>query len=54
MTGETETRLTESVSAQVTEHIEIAVTEGFDARVAEAELHATPKIQHAVPDRGRA
>ena len=52
MTGETETRLTESVSAQVTEHIEIAVTEGFDAKVAEAELQATPKIQHAVPDRG--
>ena len=54
MTGETETRLTESVSAQVTEHIEIAVTEGFDAQVNEAELQATPKIQHAVPDRGRA
>jgi len=54
VTGETETRLTESVSAQVTEHIEIAVTEGFDAPVGEAELPVTPKIQHAVPDRGRA
>ena len=54
MTGETETRLTESVSAQVTEHIEIAVTEGIDAKVSETELQATPKIQHAVPDRGRA
>jgi RNA polymerase sigma factor, sigma-70 family len=41
VTGETETRLTESVSAQVTEHIEIAVTEGLDAPVAEAELQAT-------------
>ena len=54
MTGETETRLTESVSAQVTEHIEIAVTERIDAQASEAELPATPKIQHAVPDRGRA
>jgi len=54
VTGETETRLTENVSAQVTEHIEIAVTEGIDAKVSETELQATPKIQHAVPDRGRA
>ena len=52
MTGETETRLTGSVSAQVTEDIEITVTEEFGAPV--AELAATPKIQHAVPDRGRA
>ena len=51
--GETETRLTESVSAQVTEDIEIAVAEGFDAP-GEAGLPATQKIQHAVPDRGRA
>ena len=53
MTGETETRLTETVSAQVTEEIEITVTEGLDGPVDEAGL-ATPKIQHAVPDRGRA
>ena len=26
----------------------------IDAKVGEAELKATPKIQHAVPDRGRA
>ena len=54
MTGETETRLTESVSAQVTEDIEITVTEGFDASADEAGLTVTAKIQHAVPDRGRA
>ena len=53
MTGETETRLTETVSAQVTEEIEITVTEGLDGPVDEAGL-AAPKIQHAVPDRGRA
>jgi hypothetical protein len=54
VTGETETRLTESVSAQVTEEIEITVTEGLGAPVDEAGVAATPKIQHAVPDRGRA
>jgi RNA polymerase sigma-B factor len=54
VTGETETRLTESVSAQVTEDIEITVTEGFDASADEAGLTVTAKIQHAVPDRGRA
>jgi RNA polymerase sigma-B factor len=54
VTGETETRLTETVSAQVTDEIEITVTEGLDGPVDEAGLAATPKIQHAVPDRGRA
>ena len=54
VTGETETRLTESVSTQVTEEIEITVTEGLDGPAGEAGLAATPKIQHAVPDRGRA
>jgi RNA polymerase sigma-B factor len=38
----------------VTEEIEITVTEGLDGPVDEAGLAATPKIQHAVPDRGRA
>jgi RNA polymerase sigma-B factor len=52
--GETETRLTESVSAQVTEEIEITVTGEFSAEVTEAGLADSPKIQHAVPDRGRA
>ena len=36
MTGETETRLTETVSAQVTEEIEITVTEGLDGPADEA------------------
>ena len=54
MTGETETRLTGSVSAQVTEEIEITVTGEFSAQVTEAGLADSPKIQHAVPDRARA
>ena len=54
MTGETETQLTEGLDPQVTEDIGIAVTEDFDAPGDEAGLPASPKIQHAVPDRGRA
>jgi RNA polymerase sigma-B factor len=54
VTGETETRLTENVSAQVTEEIEITVAGGFGGPVDEAGLADAPKIQHAVPDRGRA
>ena len=54
MTGETETRLTESAGPQVTEEIEIAVAEELDVPVEEASLAVAPKVQHAVPDRGRA
>jgi RNA polymerase sigma-B factor len=54
VTGETETRPTESAGPQVTEEIEIAVAGEFDAPVEEASLAAPPRVQHAVPDRGRA
>src|SRR5215467_6638781 len=53
VTGETETRLTEGVGAQVSEEMDIPVTDDFDAPAGEAEL-PPPRLQHTVPDRGRA
>jgi RNA polymerase sigma-B factor len=53
MTGETETRLTGEVGAQVAEEIDIGVPDDFGARAAEPVTPA-PKLQHTVPDRGRA
>ena len=53
MTGETETRLTGEVGAQVAEEIDIGVPDDFGAQAAESGTPA-PKLQHTVPDRGRA
>ena len=54
MTGETETRLTGEVAAQVAEEIGLGVPDDFDAQDAGASLPPPPKLQHTVPDRGRA
>ena len=53
MTGETETRVTGEVGAQVAEEIGIGAPDDFDAPAAEPVTPA-PKLQHTVPDRGRA
>src|SRR5215467_10312335 len=54
VTGETETRLTEDVGAPVSEEMDIPVTDDFDAPASEPELPPPPRLQHTVPDRGRA
>jgi RNA polymerase sigma-B factor len=54
VTGETETRLTGEVGAQVAEEIGLGVPDDFDAQGAGASLPPPPKLQHTVPDRGRA
>ena len=54
MTGETETRLTEDVGAQVSEDMDIPVNDEFDAPAGDSELPPPPRLQHTVPDRGRA
>jgi hypothetical protein len=54
VTGETETRLTGEVRAQVAEEIGLSVPDDFDAQGASASLPPPPKLQHTVPDRGRA
>ena len=54
MTGETETQLTGEVGAQVAEEIGLGVPDDFDAQGASASLLPPPKLQHTVPDRGRA
>ncbi len=53
MTGETETRLTGEVGTQVAEEISIGVPDDLDASAADSVTPA-PKLQHTVPDRGRA
>src|SRR5262245_20960289 len=54
VTGETETRLTGEVGAQMAEEIGLGVPDDFDAQGADASLPPPPKLQHTVPDRGRA
>ena len=54
MTGETETRLTGEVGAQVAEEIGLGVPGDFAAQGAGASVPPPPKLQHTVPDRGRA
>ena len=53
MTGDTETRLTGEVGTQVAEEISIGVPDDLDASAADSVTPA-PKLQHTVPDRGRA
>ena len=54
MTGETETRLTEGVGAPVSEEMGVPVTDDLDAPAGDNELPPPPRLQHTVPDRGRA
>jgi RNA polymerase sigma-B factor len=54
VTGEAETQLTGEVGAQVAEEIGLGVPGDFDAQGAGASLPPPPKLQHTVPDRGRA
>ena len=53
MTGETETQVTGEAGAQVAEEIGIGVPDDFEAQAADSVTPA-PKLQHTVPDRGRA
>jgi RNA polymerase sigma-B factor len=54
VTEEIEIRVTRKVDARVTEEIDAEMTAGIEAQVADASVPATARIQHAVPDRGRA
>jgi RNA polymerase sigma-B factor len=55
VTGETEIRLTEDVGEQVSEDMDIPAPDDLDAPAGGSDLPPPPpRLQHTVPDRGRA